>query len=110
MCDNWRPFEHEIFVRISQACPLLNKLRIINRSNLYRSSLDYAEQFLFDFKPRLPCLNTLHIKYVDLVILTENFTNNVARTNCSKLQHIIFDSPPMIYPEHVSLYLPFVAF
>jgi hypothetical protein len=127
------PFEHDFFARIAQAFPLVNKLTIFNRHkqdnltqqqdkhestssiiefshlmilNVAMSCIDYAKQFLFDFNTRLPCLDRLHIKYEDLVIVTENFTNNDARANCSKLQHIIFDSIPTIYPENFYLYFP----
>ncbi|CAF3885946.1 unnamed protein product, partial [Rotaria sp. Silwood1] len=75
----WRPFEHDFFAQISQAFPLLNKLTIFNTRaqkkklthqgeyeqissviefphltalNLCGSSLDYVEQFLFDFYTR----------------------------------------------------------
>jgi hypothetical protein len=128
-----RPFEHDFFARIAQSFPLLNKLTIFNRHkqakltqqqdkygsassiiefshlmilNVAMSCIDYAKQFLFDFNTRLPCLNRLHIKYEDLLIITENFTNNDARSNCSKLQHIIFGSRPTIYPENFYLYFP----
>jgi len=132
--DFTRPFEYDFFARISQAFPLLNKLTIFNQSNqekkltnqqdehepkssiiefshlmilsLSISYIDYAKQFLFDFNARLPCLNKLYIKYQDLVIVTEKFTNNAARANCSKLQHIIFDSKPTIYPENFYHYFP----
>ncbi|CAM4924218.1 unnamed protein product [Rotaria socialis] len=129
----FRPFEDDFFVRIAQAFPLLNKLTIFNRYkqaklkhqqnkhestssiiefshlmilNVAMSCIDYAKQFIFDFNTRLPCLNRLHIKYKDLVIVTDNFTNNDARANCSKLQHIIFDSIPTIYPENFYHYFP----
>ncbi|CAF1379273.1 unnamed protein product [Rotaria sordida] len=131
--DFVRPFEHDFFARIAQAFPLLSKLTIFNKHkqakltqrqdkhestssviefshlmilNVAMSYIDYAKQFLFDFNTHLPCLNRLHIKYEDLVIVTENFTNNGTRTNCSKLQHIIFDSIPTIYPENFYLYFP----
>ncbi len=82
----WHPFEHDFFVRISQAFPLLNKLTIYNSNaqkkkltdqqdmheqtssiiefshlvklNVAGSSLDYVEQFLFDFNTPLPCPHT----------------------------------------------------
>jgi len=128
------PFEHDFFARISQAFPLLNKMTIFNISvlkkklthredeheqtssiiefshlmvlHLSMSDIDYVEQFLFDFNTCLPCLNTLHIKYEHLVIVTKNFTNNATRINCSKLKHIIFDSKPMAYPKNFYRYFP----
>ena len=131
-CGDRHPFNHDFFVRISQAFPLLNKLTIFNRNEqqeevtheqtlsiikfphlttlrLSISSVDYAKQFLFDFKTCLPCLNTLYITYIDLMIVTDDFTNNSARANCSKLQHIIFKSPPDIYPENFYLYFPLLS-
>jgi hypothetical protein len=96
--DMWHPFEHDFFVRISQAFPLLNKLTIYNSNeqkkklthqqdvheqtssiiefshlvilNIAGSSLDYVEQFLFDFNTRLPCLHTLHVNYELLCFAT----------------------------------------
>jgi hypothetical protein len=75
--------------------------------NLTISSSDYAEQFLFDFNTRLPCLSTLSIQYQDLVFVTKNFTNNAARADCSKLQHIIFGSTSKIFPETENFYIYF---
>ncbi|CAM4778579.1 unnamed protein product [Rotaria magnacalcarata] len=131
---SFRPFEHDFFVRVSQACPLLNKLTVTNKTpqkkkltyqqseheqttsiiefshlmilNLCTASLDYVEQFLFDFNTRLPCLNTLHIQYRLLEIVTQYFTNNTTRAHCSKLQHIIFDCRTKIYPENFYPYFP----
>ncbi|CAM4821197.1 unnamed protein product [Rotaria magnacalcarata] len=133
----FRPFEHDFFVRISHSFPLLNKLTLMNTNeqeekltyqkneheqtssiiefshlmilNFTISALDYAEQFLSDAITRLPCLNTLCIKYIDLVCVTQNFRNNAARANCSKLQHIIFDSPPTTYPENFYHYFPLLC-
>ncbi|CAF1357866.1 unnamed protein product [Rotaria sordida] len=132
--DLFRPFEYDFFVRISQAFPLLNKLTIVNENeqekklthqhdehkqissiikfshlmilDLSMCDIDYVKQLLFDFNACLPCLSTLHIKYIDLEIVTGYFTNNAARVNCSKLTRIIFDSPPMIYSENFHPYFP----
>jgi hypothetical protein len=132
--DSYRPFEYDFFVRISQAFPLLNKLKIVNPNDqetrlthqqdeheeissiiefshltildVSNCDMDYAKQLLFDSEARLPCLNTLHIKYIFLEIITKNFTNNAARANCSKLQHIISDAPPMPHPENFYIYFP----
>ncbi|CAF1446521.1 unnamed protein product [Adineta ricciae] len=128
--DLVRSFEHVFFAQIAQAFPLLKKLTIFNRNKLIQqqakcestastiefshlvilnvamSHIDYAKQFLFDFNTCLPSLNRLHIKYEDLVIVTENFTNKNAYSNCSKLQHIILNSIPTVYPHNFYLYFP----
>ncbi|CAF2096341.1 unnamed protein product [Rotaria magnacalcarata] len=132
--DLFRPFEHDFFIQISQSCPLLHKLTISNSNaqqkkfmhqqneheqtssivqfshlmilDLSMASLDYAEQFLFDFNTHLPCLNTLLINYYILVNATQYFTNNPARATCSKLQRIICEEKPKMYPENFCAYFP----
>ncbi|CAF1530911.1 unnamed protein product [Rotaria sp. Silwood1] len=128
----WHPFEHDFFAQISQAFPLLNKLTISNIRdqkkkliqseyeqtssviefphvtvlNLCGSSLDYVEQFLFDFYTRLTCLNTLYVDYELLLFATQYFTIDAARVNCSKVKYIFFDSKPKTYPENFRNYFP----
>jgi hypothetical protein len=94
---------------------ILNAILIIEFSHrmilidLGASSLDYAEQFLFDFYTHLPCPNTWYIAYELLLFATQQFTVNAAHANCSKVQHILVDSTPMIYPESVHRLLSFVV-
>ncbi len=131
--DFIHPFEHEFFLRISQCFPLLNEFAVFNpnpqkkkiteeyqnektlvvakfshliRLNLYGSYIDYTKQFLFDCNTCLPSLRTLHINYEHLVMVTENFANTAARTNCANLKRLIFDLRPMIYPENFFRYFP----
>ncbi|CAF4018266.1 unnamed protein product, partial [Adineta steineri] len=130
----WRPFEHEFFAQISRAFPLLNKLEIHNilaqnkkityqqdgyeqtssviqfphltELDLSGSSLDYVEQFLFDFYTRLTSLNTLHVEYELLLFATQYFTEDAARANCLKVKHIFFNQKPRTYPENFRDYFP----
>jgi hypothetical protein len=130
----WHPFEHEFFARISKALPLLNTLTISNSVgqkkkltyqqgeyeqtssviefphlmvlNLGGASLDYVEQFLFDFYTRLTCLNTLYVNFELLLFATQYFTIDAARANCLKVKHIFFDSKPKMYPENFRNYFP----
>ena len=132
--DSDCPFDYDFFVRISQAFPLLSKLKIVNDLDLdknltnqqneddqtapiiefshltildlSRSNIDYIKLFLCDCKTRLPCFNTLYIKYIDIEIITKFLTTNAALVNCSTLQRIIFDSPPNRYPENFYHYFP----
>jgi len=132
--DLYHSFEHDFFARISRSFPLVKKLVIMNPTRqtnkrtyqkddpeqtssivefshlmileLSAASLDYVEQFFFDFNTRLPCINKLYVEYDLLVNATSHFTNDAARTNCSKLQHIIFSSKPMTYPENFYQYFP----
>jgi hypothetical protein len=124
--EAFRPFKYDFFVRISEAFSLLKELSVLNWNSQTKTQLsqldeynqissilefshliildvcmchiDYVKQFLFDSNTRLPCLNTLHIAYDNLLSVTQNFTNNAVRVKCSKVRHIFFDSIPMIYP------------
>ncbi|CAF1364261.1 unnamed protein product [Rotaria sordida] len=67
--------------------------------------IDYVEQFLFETNTRLPQLKNLDIKYELLAIVTDNFTNNAARLNCSQLQNLIINEP-FVRPENFHSYFP----
>ena len=107
--DYIRPFKHELFEKVSQHFPFLRKLTVVNpirQKNKQHSSafvtfphleqlditladVDYAEQFLFQNKTRLPRLFVLHVSYETLAIVTNNFTNNSARLNCSQIRRLL---------------------
>ncbi|CAF4123957.1 unnamed protein product [Rotaria sordida] len=133
--DYDRPFEHDYFVKISHSFPLLCHLRIINKipqndkwprqlmkpeeafliieyMHLVQLScigahVDYVEQFLCNLNTRLPCLSELHVNYEHLVTVTENFTRNATRMNCSKLEHITFPRKTgIVRSKNFYLYFP----
>ncbi|CAF1292405.1 unnamed protein product [Rotaria magnacalcarata] len=106
------PFEHEFFMRISQAFPLLKCFSVQNwqwqhgscdENPLYlviefthlislditRAHKSYIEQFLLETKTRLPCLTHLKVDYRDLKDVTKNFTRDATRHNCSKVNRLI---------------------
>ncbi|CAF1424026.1 unnamed protein product [Rotaria sordida] len=108
--DDIRPFEHELFQIISQDFPFLRTLIILNNipqknkqhhsstlitfNHLFELDLfcvhnDYVIQFLSDKNTRLPCLTNLIIRYETLLIVTNNFTNNATRLNCSKIKSLV---------------------
>jgi hypothetical protein len=110
------PFEHEFFVRIQKSFPFVEKLSLNNRkpqnakqsyeanndhrnvsviqySFLYQLSIvnvhdDYIEEFLFDTKTYLPNNVILFIKYESLERVTHNFTRDVTRINCTKIDKL----------------------
>jgi hypothetical protein len=133
--DILRSFENTFFVKISRSFPLLSSLivsntieRIEKPSWLWKKSkeassitefshlvelildnvhIDYVEQFLSSSNTRLPCLNTLHVKYEHLVTVTNNFTRNATRINCAKLKRIIFDEViHLVHSRDFYLYFP----
>jgi hypothetical protein len=124
---NTRPFEHEFFQWISQAFPLLKYLKVNNltsqknkcihnkeisskitylhlmRLNLTDAHIDYADQFLCDTNAYIPHLSTLVLQYEKLVNVTNEFTNDKTRHNCSQLKKLIFDQL-LAHQEHFYLY------
>ncbi|CAF3983473.1 unnamed protein product [Rotaria sordida] len=118
-------FEHEFFQIISQDFPFLQRLNVINYepqknkqhpsrliifAQLYDLTIafvhiDYIEEFLFETNIRLPRLTILGIKYESLAMVTNNFTNNAARLNCSQLRHITI-LEPYVRPENFHSYFP----
>ncbi len=129
-------FEHEFFARIARSFPLLSRLTLYNRTEqkekplhqlvkpeeassmieyshlveLYYNHdvhIDYVEQFLSNLNTRLPCLSKLHVKYEQLVTVTENFTRNTTRMNCAKLKRIKFDNEvKTVHSKDFYLYFP----
>ncbi|CAF2916384.1 unnamed protein product [Rotaria sp. Silwood2] len=124
MFDSY-PFEHELFKKISQHFPFLRNLTLGNytgQDNKQHSSTfitfphlehlditfvhaDYAEQFLFEKSTRLPRLLELHISYDTLAIITNNFTNDLARVNCSEIRHFV-TKELYVPPKDFHLYFP----
>ena len=132
--DATRPFENDFFVRLSQSFPLLKILSITNNfeqekkqscqsverkeassmirfahlTNLYFDCvhIDYLEEFFLNSNMYLPCLTKLCIEYEDLLTITENFTNNAARSLCSKVEKIDFHEETMVLPKEFYLYFP----
>jgi hypothetical protein len=104
------PFEHEFFVRIAQAFPLLKELHVYNIEskssddiesypiveyphltslNMMSADMSYIEQFLNETKTHLPCLTKLRILYENLRIITNNFTKEATRRNCANVTRLI---------------------
>ncbi|CAF3171500.1 unnamed protein product, partial [Rotaria sp. Silwood2] len=124
MFDSY-PFEHELFKKISQHFPFLQNLTLDNdagQDNKQHSSTfitfphlehldimfahaDYAEQFLFEKNTRLPRLLELHVSYDTLTMITNNFTNDLVRVNCSKIRHIV-TKELYVPPKDFHLYFP----
>jgi hypothetical protein len=127
------PFKHEFFHRIVQAFPSLKSFCIMNympqpqtvektpcdNHQLYSIveyphvtsldikcvHIDYIEQFLFETKAYLPCLIELKVNYDQLRIVTENFTREITRRNCSKIKRLIIEDT-LVFPDEVRVHFP----
>jgi hypothetical protein len=119
-----RPFPHNIFKLISESFPVLISLSIVNeipQTQKYRpiyiefpyvcelflngTHVDYIEQFLFDIYCHFPRLTSLGIDYESLISVTNIFTNDAARFNCSKLRNLSIKGP-FVPPENFQQYFP----
>ncbi|CAF3874928.1 unnamed protein product [Rotaria sp. Silwood1] len=122
------PFEHEFFMQISQAFPLLKCFSIENWRMQYdnyndyssysviefthlilldlkRAKYNYIEQFLLETKTYLPHLTHLKVNYYDLKTVTINFTRDTMRRNCSKVNQLIVEEP-ITFSKDVYQYFP----
>lgn len=107
-----RFFEHTFFVKIARSFPIVSQLIVMNsieqiekpslrwnksketssnieypyltQLSVSAAHIDYVEIFLSNFNTRLPLLNRLRVKYEYLLNVTNNFTRNATRMNCSK--------------------------
>jgi hypothetical protein len=130
-----RPFEHEFFIRITEAFPFLKTLIIDNQSpqnhkqcqqsnknhrnlrvieyphlitlKLYAVHDDYIEQFLVHTKACLSNYINLCIYYHRLHRITNNFTRDETRINCAKVKYID-DIDKLTIPKHFHTYFPHI--
>ncbi|CAF3666417.1 unnamed protein product [Rotaria socialis] len=129
-----RPFQHEFFFQISQSFPFMKKLTLINPKpqndkryrkvdddnqhlsiieypnlshlNLDEAHDDYIEQFLIDTKTCLPNTVYLSVDYQVLKRVTQHFTRNTTRINCTKLCSLGLIGICQI-PKYVKEYFPY---
>ncbi|CAF1139477.1 unnamed protein product [Adineta steineri] len=134
--DFFRSIEHDFFLLISQAFPLLKHMTVVslmeqkkkqsNKSDEYEETssiikyshlttlklsqahIDYAKELLLDSNTRLPCLNKLYIDYEKLANVTEDFTSDAAHVNCAKLKNLILYGSTNINETNFFNYFPFV--
>jgi hypothetical protein len=109
------PFEHEFFLRIAKAFPLLKKFYVTDLGqsshskntsdniqsyeiiqyphltllDITRADISNVERFLNEKKTYLPCLTELHVNYEDLTMITNNFTRETTRNNCTNVTRLI---------------------
>lgn len=121
-----RSFEHDFFQWTSRAFPLLVKLKIsnfsqqekknksslsiikylrLNRLDIINAHIDYAYQFLCHTTTYLPYLVTLVIKYDKLIEVTNNFTNDLTRSNCENVNRLCHGEITA-YPKDFYQYFP----
>ena len=129
-----QPFEHDFFLRITQAFPFLEILTVINRKrqnerrvqntkdwkkrfsvieypylnrlDLMEAHQDYHEQFLFDTKSSFPNGLYVTMDYQFTRKVTRNFRRNSTRINCAKISFVSFYRK-LPYPAHMNDYFPF---
>ncbi|CAF4130900.1 unnamed protein product, partial [Rotaria magnacalcarata] len=128
-------FKHEFFIRVARSFPLLKEFFVINCTsqflfwkrknlqfqdsqsysivefshltslNISHAEIDYVEQFLNSTKTSLPCLTKLEVNYDNLIYVTENFTRDATRVNCSKVKWLIVERS-IVYLKDIHHYFP----
>ncbi|CAF1455549.1 unnamed protein product [Adineta steineri] len=128
-------FKHEFFIRLARSFPLLKCLHICNvESQLsydfntfltdttqsyslieypHLTSLDvryanecYLEQFLNETKAYVPCLMELSVVDFHLKKITNNFTREDTRRNCTKVEKLYLLMGSLEHSKDVCHYLP----
>ncbi|CAF4302602.1 unnamed protein product [Rotaria sp. Silwood2] len=104
LCDE-RPFEHEFFLQIAESFPFMEKLSLYNHEPQQNKNLkwlmieythltkldlvatheNYVEQFLNNTKTCLLNNIYLRVRYDSLQKVTDDFTRDATRVNCSKI-------------------------
>ena len=129
LVQNVVPFNHEFFLRVARALPLLKTFRIfnyesqslcnINSSESYETAkypyltyldmlganINYLEQFLNERKTCVPHLTKLKVVYNNLRIVTNNFTREETRCNCAKIKELLM-LIPLVYSKDFYYYFP----
>ncbi|CAF4529882.1 unnamed protein product, partial [Rotaria sp. Silwood2] len=113
-----RPFEHEFFLQIAKSFPFIKDLRLYNlepqKNNKQQQSIieypylviidlrrihaNYLELFLNDTKMSLLNDIILHVNYNLLQSVTDNFTRDATRINCSKVQRLFLYNKQELSP------------
>jgi hypothetical protein len=131
------PFNHEFFIRLARAFPLLKNfclmsldpesfcgLNILSSDNnqsyaiaeyphltsleMLCADSDHLEQFLNQRKTYAPCLTELLVHYHHLRIVTENFTKEETRRNCANVKRL-YMLTPLAYSKDFYLYFPLLS-
>ncbi|CAF1486971.1 unnamed protein product [Rotaria sp. Silwood1] len=109
-----RPFEREFFLRIAKSFPCVKELHVHNQEpqkndnqqwsiieysyliqlDLLKTHENYVEQFLNNTKLSLLHNIYLRVDYDTLQRVTDNFTNDTTRMNCSKIKYLILYNQP----------------
>jgi len=109
-----RPFEHEFFLQIAQSFSFIKKFILHNRESpknenqqwsiieyshltqldLVRVHENYVEQFLLNTKMSFRNDVYLYVAYDSLQRVTNNFTRDATRINCSKINYLLLFNKP----------------
>ncbi|CAF3400043.1 unnamed protein product [Rotaria sp. Silwood2] len=109
-----RPFEHEFFLRIAKSFPCVEELHVDNREpqkndnqqwsiieysylmqlDLLKTHENYVEQFLNNTKLSLLHNICFRVDYNTLQRVTDNFTSDTTRMNCSKIKYLFLCNQP----------------
>ncbi|CAF3760973.1 unnamed protein product [Rotaria socialis] len=130
------PFKHEFFLRVAKFFPSLKRLNVLNIKSesqisdniastdnqlssiveyphlislhLGLSHTDYYEQFLNNTRTHLPRLTQLKVNYKRLTFVTENFTRDATRLNCTNVKRLLIREQ-LVHSKDFYIYFPVVT-
>ncbi|CAF3252923.1 unnamed protein product [Rotaria socialis] len=130
------PFKHEFFLRVAKFFPSLQELNVLNIKSesqisdniastdnqlssiveyphlislhLGLSHTDYYEQFLNNTRTHLPRLTQLKVNYKRLTFVTENFTRDATRLNCTNVKRLLIREQ-LVHSKDFYIYFPVVT-
>ncbi|CAF1375581.1 unnamed protein product [Rotaria sordida] len=120
------PFEHEFFLQITKSFPFVSELRIHNQEPqknnkqqysiieyphltklaIVQSHENYLEQFLNNSKMYLSNNIYLFVDYNSLQRVTDNFTSDTTRMNCTKIKCLNINIQPELSLDLIKDYFP----
>ncbi|CAF3252863.1 unnamed protein product [Rotaria socialis] len=130
------PFKHEFFLQVAKFFPSLKRLNVLNIKSesqisdniastdnqlssiveyphlislhLGLSHTDYYEQFLNNTRTHLPRLTQLKVNYKRLTFVTENFTRDATRLNCTNVKRLLIREQ-LVHSKDFYIYFPVVT-
>ena len=85
-------------------CSIVEYPHLVSLSIRY-GHIDYVEQFLNETKTHLPRLTELNIRYIDLEMVTNNFTRDETRHHCAQVKRLNVKQC-IVYLKDVYQYFP----
>ncbi|CAF4381823.1 unnamed protein product, partial [Adineta steineri] len=86
----------------------LIEFKNLNYLNVMAADISYLEQFLLNTRTNVPSLTELHANYGHLKYVTEDFTRDATRFNCTKIKKL-YTEVNLMYLNDYFHYFPLLS-